>query len=60
MTYQRGDRIVLVLTSDSHTRLVPGITGTVTSSDTRFGQLSVAWDAKAGWLRSLDYHGDGT
>jgi Domain of unknown function (DUF4314) len=44
MTYQRGDRIVLVLTSDPHTRLVPGATGTVTGYDARLGQLAVAWD----------------
>ena len=44
MTYQRGDRIVLVLTNDPHTRLVPGTTGTVTSYDARLGQLAVAWD----------------
>ena len=44
MTYQRGDRIVLVLTSDPHTRLVPGTTGTVTGYDARLGQLAVAWD----------------
>jgi hypothetical protein len=42
--YQRGDRIVLVHTSDPHTRLVPGTAGTVTGYDTRFGQLAVAWD----------------
>jgi Domain of unknown function (DUF4314) len=44
MTYQRGDRIVLVLTSDPHTRLVPGTAGTVTSYDTRLGHLAVTWD----------------
>jgi hypothetical protein len=44
MTYHRGDRIVLVLTSDPHTRLVPGATGTVTGYDTQLGQLAVAWD----------------
>ena len=44
MTYQRGDRVVLVLTGDPHTRLVPGTTGTVTSYDTRLGHLAVAWD----------------
>ena len=44
MTYQRGDRIVLVHTSDPHTRLVPGTAGTVTGYDTRLGQLAVAWD----------------
>ena len=44
MTYQRGDRIVLVHTSDLHTRLIPGTAGTVTGYDTRLGQLAVAWD----------------
>jgi hypothetical protein len=44
MTYQRGDRIVLVHTSDPHTRLIPGTTGTVTGYDARLGQLAVAWD----------------
>jgi hypothetical protein len=44
MTYQRGDRIVLVLTSDPHTRLLPGTTGTVNSYDTRLGHLAVTWD----------------
>ena len=44
MTYQRGDRIVLVHTSDPHTRLVPGTAGTVTGYDARLGQLAVAWD----------------
>ncbi|MGI8452279.1 MAG: DUF4314 domain-containing protein [Streptosporangiaceae bacterium] len=44
MTYQRGDRIVLVRTSDPHTRLVPGTPGTVTSYDGQHGQLAVAWD----------------
>ncbi len=44
MTYQRGDRIVLVHTSDPHTHLVPGTAGTVTGYDARLGQLAVAWD----------------
>jgi hypothetical protein len=44
MTYQRGDRIVLVHTGDPYTRLVPGTAGTVTGYDTRLGQLTVAWD----------------
>ena len=35
---------MLVLTSDPHTRLVPGTTGTVTSYDARLGHLAVAWD----------------
>jgi hypothetical protein len=37
MTYQRGDRIVLVHTGDPHTRLVPGTAGTVTGYDTGSG-----------------------
>ena len=44
MTYQRGDRIVLVHTTDPHTRLVPGTAGTVTGYDHRHRQLAVAWD----------------
>ncbi len=44
MTYQRGDRIVLVHTSDPHTRLVPGTAGTVTGYDPDLGQLDMAWD----------------
>ena len=44
MTYQRGDRIVLVHTGDPHTHLVPGTAGTVTGYDARLGQLAVAWD----------------
>ena len=44
MNYQRGDRIVLVHTSDPHTRLVPGTAGTVTGYNARLGQLAVAWD----------------
>jgi hypothetical protein len=44
MTYQRGDRIALVHTSDPHTRLVPGTAGTVTGYDPDLGQLDMAWD----------------
>jgi len=29
MSYQRGDRVVLVRTSDPFTRLIPGTAGTV-------------------------------
>ena len=44
MNYQRGDRIVLVHTSDPHTRLIPGTAGTVTGYNARLSQLAVAWD----------------
>jgi hypothetical protein len=44
MTYQAGDRVALVHTSDPHTRLIPGTAGTVTGYDHRHGQLNVAWD----------------
>jgi hypothetical protein len=44
MTYQAGDRVALVHTSDPHTRLTPGTAGTVTGYDHRHGQLHVAWD----------------
>ena len=44
MSYQRGDRIALVHTSDPYTRLIPGTAGTVTGYDARLGQLAVAWD----------------
>jgi len=40
MTYQPGDRIALVHTSDPHTRLIPGTAGTVTGYDGRHGQFS--------------------
>src|SRR5512132_271408 len=44
MTYQTGDRVALVHTSDPHTRLIPGTAGIVTGYDDRHGQLNVAWD----------------
>jgi len=44
MTYQTGNRVALVHTSDPHTRLIPGTAGTVTGYDDRHGQLNVAWD----------------
>src|SRR5215831_3090072 len=40
MTYQRGDRVALVHTSDPHTRLAPGAAGTVTGYDPRLAQFS--------------------
>jgi len=44
MSYQAGDRVALVQTSDPYTRLTPGTAGTVTGYDGRLGQLAVAWD----------------
>jgi hypothetical protein len=44
VTYQAGDRVALVHTSDPHTRLIPGTAGTVTGYDDRLAQLAVAWD----------------
>jgi hypothetical protein len=55
--YQRGDRIVLVHTSDPHTRLVPGTAGTVTGYDARLGQLAVVWD-EGSTLAMLLHDGD--
>ena len=57
MPFQHGDRIVLVLTSDPHTRLVPGTTGSVTGYDAPLGHLAVAWD-DGSTLTVLLYDGD--
>jgi hypothetical protein len=43
--YKPGDRVVLDSTSDTHTRLMPGDTGTVTGYNHRFNQLNVLWDS---------------
>jgi hypothetical protein len=42
--YRRGDRVVLIATTDPHTRLVPGTEGTVTGTDDRHGRIFMAWD----------------
>jgi Domain of unknown function (DUF4314) len=42
--YRRGDRVVLIATTDPHTRLVPGTEGTVTGTDSQHGQIFMAWD----------------
>jgi hypothetical protein len=42
--FRRGDRVVLVATTDPHTRLVPGTEGTVTGTDDQHGQVFMAWD----------------
>lgn len=41
--YQRGDRVVLVHTSDPYTRLQPGTAGTVGLVDD-FGTIHIKWD----------------
>ena len=41
--YQRGDRVVLVHTSDPYTRLRPGTAGTVRRIDAR-GTVHIKWD----------------
>lgn len=43
--YQRGDRIVLLSTTDPHTRLRRGDEGTVTRWNPAQGTLGVAWDS---------------
>ncbi|MFI9149443.1 DUF4314 domain-containing protein [Streptomyces sp. NPDC053367] len=45
MTYQRGDRIALVRTSDPRTDLQPGDHGTVRRFDASQSKLSVDWDS---------------
>lgn len=43
--YDRGERVELVQTTDPHTRLTPGIRGTVRGySDRPTPTLRVAWD----------------
>jgi hypothetical protein len=56
-TWRRGDRVVLVFTSDPHTRLRPGDTGTVTRWDPATGQLGVKWNSGS-TLALLLYDGD--
>lgn len=43
-SWQRGDRVVLVHTSDMHTNLKPGDAGTVTFTD-GLGTIGVKWDS---------------
>jgi hypothetical protein len=42
--YRRGDRVILIATTDPHTRLTPGTEGTVTGTDDQHGQIFMAWD----------------
>jgi hypothetical protein len=55
--FERGDRVTLVRTSDSHTRLVPGDTGTVTwvrvgLADTM--EVGVNWDTGSALTMLVD------
>ncbi|MEU4217188.1 DUF4314 domain-containing protein [Actinoplanes sp. NPDC026623] len=42
--YLPGQRIVLIHTSDPHTRLRPGTTGTVRRHDQQANTVAIAWD----------------
>jgi len=44
MSYQRGERVVLVFTDDPHTTLRPGDEGTVRRYDTTLNVVDVNWD----------------
>ncbi|MGC4815087.1 DUF4314 domain-containing protein [Micromonospora sp. DT228] len=54
MTYQPGQRVALVHTSDPHTRLRPGDTGTVRSYDQRQNIVEVTWDSGSALSMCLD------
>jgi hypothetical protein len=57
MSYQRGDRVVLVRTSDPFTRLIPGTAGTVAGYDERLCEFSdrhVPFDASELVFRVAD------
>ncbi|WP_430788148.1 DUF4314 domain-containing protein [Actinoplanes sp. G11-F43] len=43
-TYLPGQRVVLIHTSDPHTRLRPGAVGTVRRHDLRSNTVAIAWD----------------
>ncbi|MGC5288897.1 DUF4314 domain-containing protein [Micromonospora sp. DT231] len=54
MTYQSGQRIALVHTSDPHTRLRPGDTGTVRRHDQQQNIVEVTWDSGSALSMCLD------
>jgi hypothetical protein len=54
MTYQPGQRVALVHTSDPHTRLRPGDTGTVRRHDQRHHIVEVTWDSGSTLSMCLD------
>ena len=43
-SYQPGDRVILIATTDPYTRLTPGTRGTVTGRDDLHGHIHIAWD----------------
>lgn len=57
--YKRGDRVRLVHTSDEHTSLEPGDTGTVTGTGKTYSTLQVwiEWD-NGSRLAMLPFEGD--
>ncbi|WP_243704601.1 DUF4314 domain-containing protein [Micromonospora sp. KC723] len=54
MTYQPGQRVALVHTSDPYTRLRPGDTGTVRRHDQRRNIVEVTWDSGSTLSMCLD------
>ncbi|MFJ6167241.1 DUF4314 domain-containing protein [Micromonospora orduensis] len=54
MSYQPGQRVALVHTSDPHTRLRAGDTGTVRRHDQRQNIVEVAWDSGSKLSMHLD------
>ncbi|MFI7208062.1 DUF4314 domain-containing protein [Micromonospora aurantiaca (nom. illeg.)] len=54
MSYQPGQRVALVHTSDPHTRLRPGDTGTVRRHDQRHHTVDIAWDSGSTLSMCLD------
>ncbi|MEU7923229.1 DUF4314 domain-containing protein [Micromonospora zamorensis] len=54
MTYQPGQRVALVHTSDPHTQLRPGDTGTVRRHDQRHQLVEVTWDSGSALSMYLD------
>ncbi|MEH0931419.1 DUF4314 domain-containing protein [Micromonospora sp. CPCC 205558] len=54
MTYQPGQRVALVHTSDPHTQLRPGDTGTVRRHDQRHNIVEVIWDSGSALSMCLD------
>ncbi|WP_371409322.1 DUF4314 domain-containing protein [Micromonospora zamorensis] len=54
MTYQPGQRVALVHTSDPHTRLRPGDTGTVRRHNQQQNIVEVTWDSGSALSMCLD------
>ncbi|MEW2427796.1 DUF4314 domain-containing protein [Micromonospora sp. NPDC047644] len=54
MTYQPGQRVALVHTSDTHTQLRPGDTGTVRRYDQQQNIVEITWDSGSALSMCLD------